>query len=209
MIRLGISVEGPTEYEFVKQVIGEHLLMKGVAPHPVLLGKEGGNVTVERLASDMARLYWSFDVVSSLVDFYGFRGKAGATVEMLEQTIAQAVEERVTRQWDASRVIPYVQMHEFEGLLFSHVDAFAGLIGTTARDLDVLQRIRSQFLTPEDIDDGVETAPSKRIVSVLPKYHKYVNGPQIAMDIGLAKMREECPRFNKWVMQLESLGTPI
>ncbi len=209
MIRLAISVEGETEEEFVRQVIGEHLFVKGIAPHPILLGKDGGNVTVERLASDMARLYWNFDVVSSLVDFYGFRGKAEATVEMLEQTIAQAVQGRITRQWDPSRVIPYVQMHEFEGLLFSHVDAFAGLIGTTGKDVDALQRVRSQFTTPEDIDDGAETAPSKRIRNMLPRYVKAVNGPQIAQDIGLGKIREECPRFNRWIMRLESLGTPI
>ena len=44
---------------------------KGVEPQPVLIGT-GGNVTVERLTSDMATLYWSFDAVTSLVDFYGF-----------------------------------------------------------------------------------------------------------------------------------------
>ena len=82
MIRLAISVEGKTEEEFVKVVLAEHLRAKGVEPQPVLIGT-GGNVTVQRLTSDMAKLYWSFDAVTSLVDFYGFRGKADRSVERL------------------------------------------------------------------------------------------------------------------------------
>ncbi len=66
MIRLAVSVEGRTEEEFVKLVLAPHLRMKDVEPQPVLIGKhgggdKGGNVTVERLASEMAKLYWSFD----------------------------------------------------------------------------------------------------------------------------------------------------
>ena len=63
MIRLAISVEGPTEEEFVKLVLAEHLRAKGVEPQPVLIGEhgkgdKGGNVTVKRLTSDMAKLYF-------------------------------------------------------------------------------------------------------------------------------------------------------
>ena len=65
MIRLAISVEGRTEEEFVNKVLAGHLRARGVEPKPVLLN---GNVTIERLASDMARLLWSFDCVTSLVD---------------------------------------------------------------------------------------------------------------------------------------------
>ena len=72
MIRLAISVEGETEEAFVKGILTNHLRKSQVEPTPILLG---GNVTVPRLAAEMTRLYWNFDQVTSLVDFYGFRGK--------------------------------------------------------------------------------------------------------------------------------------
>ena len=70
MIRLAIALEGRTEEEFVNEVLAARLRISGVEPYPIPLD---GNVTVERLASDMAGLYWNFDFVTSLVDFYGFR----------------------------------------------------------------------------------------------------------------------------------------
>ena len=89
MIRLAISVEGRTEEEFVKNVLADHLRAKGVELYPILLN---GNVTVDRLASDIVRLIRNFNRVTSLVDFYGFRDKNTATPEQLEQHILRAVE---------------------------------------------------------------------------------------------------------------------
>ena len=203
MIRLAISVEGETEEEFVKNVLAENLRAKGVEPYPSLLK---GDVTVEKLASDMAKLVWSFDFVTSLVDFYGFRGKGSVTVEELEERIGEEVDRKIARNWDQSRLIPYVQRHEFEGLLFSDVSAFAGLIYATEETVADLQRVRSRFTTPEDVNDGCETAPSKRIERAIPRYNKRVSGSQIALDIGLCVIRAQCPRFSRWLTQLESLG---
>ena len=204
MIRLAISVEGPTEEEFIKNVLADHLRAKGVEPQPILLN---GNVTTERLASDMAMLFWSFNRVTSLVDFYGFRDKNTATPEQLEQRILERVDRKINRSWDQSRVIPYIQQYEFEGLLFSNVDAFANAIDAAEESIEELRGIRLQFPTPEDINDNSETAPSKRIEGVISRYEKVVYGPLIAMEIGLDTIRAECPRFGKWVACLESLGS--
>ena len=203
MIRLAISVEGETEEEFVKSVLAENLRAKGVEPYPSLLR---GDITVEKLASDMAKLVWSFDFVTSLVDFYGFRGKGSTTVEGLEEQIAEEVDRKIARNWDQSKLIPYVQRHEFEGLLFSDVSAFASLLYATDGGVAELQRVRSRFLTPEDVNDSSETAPSKRIEKAIPRYNKRVAGSQIASAIGLRTIRAQCPRFGTWLTQLESLG---
>ena len=203
MIRLAISVEGPTEEEFVKNVLADHLRSKGVEPQPILLN---GNVTVERLASDIARLIWSFNRVTSLVDFYGFRDKNTATPEQLEQRILERVARKINRSWDQSRVIPYVQQYEFEGLLFSNVDAFADAIDASEESVEELRSIREKFPTPEDINDNSETAPSKRIEKIISQYEKVVDGPLIAIEIGLDAIRVECPRFSDWLTRLESLG---
>ena len=210
-MRLAVCVEGQTEEEFVKSVLGDLLAPCGVAPDPILIGigrgEGGGGVTVRRLAFEMAGLYHTHDAVTSLVDFYGFQNRGGRSVEALEAHLREKVGERVGEGWDASRVFPYVQMHEFEGLLFSDVEVFANQIGFPDDCADVLRAVRAQFTNPEDINDHPETAPSKRIAGVIPKYKKVVHGPMLAEEIGLATIRAECPRFDAWVTRLQSLGT--
>ena len=67
----------------------------------------------------MSELYRSFDAVTSLVDFYGFERKGDATVEELEAKILGRVREKIGSGWDERKVLPYVQRHEFEALLFA------------------------------------------------------------------------------------------
>ena len=209
MIRLAVSVEGQTEEEFVKVVLDEHLRPLGVAPEPVLIGigarAGGGSVTVRRLASDMALLYHSHDSVTSLV-FYGFQRKGDRSVEALETHLREKTGEQVGAGWDENKVFPYVQMYEFEGLLFSNVDVFATQIDFPRDSVAALRAVRERFTTPEDINDNYETAPSRRIASVIPRYDKRLHGPILAEGIGLDRIRTECPRFDAWVRRLESLG---
>ena len=155
----------------------------------------------------MAELYSNFDAVTSLVDFYGFRGKGDWTVEELEQHLGQEIQNTVSRPWDERRVIPYIQRHEFEGLLFSDVRVFSTLAYATVPVLAEFAAIRARFTSPEDINDNPNTAPSQRIKNVMPEYQKVVAGPLIARETGLDKIRAECPRFAAWLARLESLGT--
>ena len=102
---MAISVEGPTEEEFVKSVLAPHLQSALVTPTAILIGRArsgsgGGGVSIERLASEMAGLYYNFDAVTSLVDFYGFRGKGDRTVEELEEHLAQEIQKKVSSGWD-------------------------------------------------------------------------------------------------------------
>lgn len=210
MIRLAISVEGPTEEEFVKNVLADHLWESEVVSTPIILGRargraDGGNVSMDRLVSEMAYLLHSFNAVTSLVDFYGFRRKGNKTVDDLEKDMTRQIRNKLGQHWRQERVFPYVQQYEFEGLLFSDVDAFANAIDASEESIQELRDVREKFSTPEDINDNSETAPSKRIVKVIPQYQKNVYGPLIAMEIGLETIRAKCPRFDKWVTCLESL----
>ena len=203
MIRLAIAAEGETEVRFVADVLASHLLQFGVAPTPFDLA---GQITAAKLGREMANLYWNFDSVTSLVDFYGFRGKGTDTVDQLEQKVFNEVDAKISRSWNQSRVFPYVQMHEFEGLLFTDVRAFAAVPSASPETIEALGSIHSGFATPEDINDSSETAPSKRIEKLLPRYDKVVHGPDLIADIGLDAIREQCPRFNGWLSRLESLA---
>jgi len=72
--------------------------------------------------------------------------------------------------------------------------------------LDKLRDIRSQFATPEDINDGVETAPSKRLLNLYNFYNKDVFGSRIAKRIGIDNIRNECKHFNEWLVTLIGLA---
>lgn len=58
---------------------------------------------------------------------------------------------------------------------------------------------------PELLNDSRETAPSKRILHVCPTYDKITEGLLILEEIGLARIRSQCPHFDAWVTRLEQL----
>ena len=204
---MALRWEGDTEIEFVKRLLAVSLRDHDVEATPVSLD---GAVSLASLANEMANLYWSFDCVSSFVDYYGFRGKGGRSVEELQAELLEAVSIKVQRSFSQSRVIPYVQRHEFEGLLFSKVECFRNVPDLEVDDakLENLRAIRRSFMSPEDINDDANTAPSKRLLALMPSYRKPLHGPLIGEDIGLAAIRAECPRFDGWVKRLSQLSEP-
>ena len=83
--RLAISVEGATEREFVSRVLKPHL-------EPLLLDVRAvdirGNVSLDKVRGELPALLGSFDFVSTLYDFYGFKRRDGRNVAELEQAEA-------------------------------------------------------------------------------------------------------------------------
>ena len=71
-----------------------------------------------------------------------------------------------------------------------------------------LAAMAAGFASPELIDDGPETAPSKRIIRVIPEYErrKALAGPLIAARIGLDVIRGKCRHFHKWLEKIEALS---
>jgi len=121
-------------------------------------------------------------------------------VEKLEESFGIDIGDR--------RFIPYIQLHEFEALLFANPAAFESFYSNCSKQVAELQGIADGYDSPEEIDDGLHTAPSKRIIGCFPDYEgaKPTVGPQIADFIGLDLTRKKCPHFNSWVAKLESLG---
>src|SRR5947208_3237926 len=97
-------------------------------------------------------------------------------------------------RFDPERFIPFVMMQEFEGLLFSHCHSFAKGIGRPNLAAD-FQAIRDQFASREEIDDSPDTAPSKRVENLVEGYQKPLLGSLAAIEIGLPRIRSECPHF--------------
>ncbi len=103
-----------------------------------------------------------------------------------------------------ARFIPYVMMHEFEALLFSDCERFARGIGQPNL-VKTLTAVREKYASPEEINDSPVTAPSKQVIGIFPKYEKPFHGNVAALEIGLERIRTECPTFNDWITELEGL----
>ena len=123
----------------------------------------------------------------------------------IEQAVKADIVAEVPDLRPHARFLPYIQLHEYEGLLFSDPAAFA--TGIAQPHLaPKFQTIRNAFATPEDINDDPNTAPSKQVLGVYPAYRKVLDGTLAAQAVGLARMRQECPHFRQWIEHLEILG---
>lgn len=216
MTRLCIICEGQTESNFVLSSLVPHLAEHRIQAYPSLLrarsgNHQGGRVTVERVAQHIAFEYHRTDRITSLVDYYGFRDADGRSRFQLEAEILKEAQKWAQGKLDPRYVAPYVQMYEFEGLLFTDVSAFQCVLnGWNSTVCAKLDGVRRQFETPEAINNSRETAPSKRILKIFSngEYSKTEHGPLIASAIGLEKIRAACPQFNEWVTKLEAWAPP-
>lgn len=149
-----------------------------------------------------------------MFDYYGLppdwpdKPAAVSTPSIKAVAIERALHEDICAQMGkgfiSDRFIPYVQMHEFEALLFSEPTVLAAALRCPSL-ADSLQAVISECQEPEAIDDHRETSPSKRILRHCPRYDKVLQGTTAASSIGLSRMRERCPHFNDWLTRLESL----
>ncbi len=122
----------------------------------------------------------------------------------VQDAVRDDLVDEMSDRFDSKRFVPFVLMHEFEGLLFSDCAAFSHSIGRS--DLEPhFRAIREQFATPEEINDSPNTAPSKRIENLMPSYEKPLFGALAMMEMGLGTIRKECPHFDGWLKKLESL----
>ena len=206
MIRLYLVVEGPTEEQFAKALIVPHLAKLEVWTRPVIVTtsrdrstgrktKGGGRWSAWKrdfrtlLASDRdaaVRFSTLFDLYGLPADFPGVAPKqAGETPE----SRAQRLETEMAGDLGDSRLIPYLQVHEFETYIFVDLGRLEALLDPQDRPgLDTLRRSVAG-LGPEEINEGATTAPSKRLLMHLPVYQKAVHGPLVTEAIGLDRIR--------------------
>jgi len=122
----------------------------------------------------------------------------------VERALLRDVAHKMPENFDQNRFVPFIVMHEFEGLLFSDCNAFACGIAQPEMEAQ-FQEIRDGFDTPEHINDSPDTHPSKRIEEIVPDYEKVILGTLAVLEIGLDRIRQECPHFNDWITRLEAL----
>ncbi len=67
---------------------------------------------------------------------------------------------------------------------------------------NALEAAVAAFEMREDINNGVATAPSKRLMKLIPTYDKILDGGLLAKYVGIATMRRRCTCFNSGVERL-------
>lgn len=220
MTRINIVVEGPAEESFIKNLLAPFLWPQNIYVTPFVLGvpgHKGGNVNYARVKKDVI-LQLKQDrttYCSTMFDLYGLgdgfpemplpanlSGLEKAT--RIEKGIYQDIISTIPDLRPDIRFFPYLQVHEYEGLLFSNPETFANALGKGTLSQQ-LRSVRNTVTSPEDINDDPNTAPSKRILRLYPSYKKVIEGTVAAQAIGLQNMRQECPHFGSWVAHLQSI----
>ena len=219
MSKVLILVEGQTEETFVKTALTPHLLGFNVFPTVTIITTrripdrkdfKGGITNYRKVKSDLRPLLndSSAALVTTMIDYYGlpddFPGLSDCPNTSCHDRVRH-IETAFANDIMRERFLPYLSLHEFEALLFvspNHIDAHF----QSQNGLQQLAQIKAQFLSPEDINDNVDTAPSKRLRRIYPEYQKRTDGPTIAGKIGLELIRHEGRHFNEWLTKLESLG---
>ena len=219
-------VEGQTELTFVRDQLAAHLGARDTAIWAVLSGKSrrhGGVRGWTSTRGDICRTLAEGRYVTTMFDYYAmptdWPGRQGSADlpwdrrgDHIEQAIIEDLKASLGDGFDERQMIPYVQMHEFEALAFADVAVLsaktAPLSGRSAEELGRSFRdILDEAGSPEAINDGHDTCPSRRITGQIGRqYRKPLHGPIITRAIGLQTLRQECPHFDAWVTRLEAVG---
>ncbi|MFT6961794.1 MAG: hypothetical protein ACJAWV_001516 [Flammeovirgaceae bacterium] len=220
---LYIIVEGQTELEFMNRLMIPYWRTQlGYQNNiqPIIVQMSGGghgfnNIEHFKNTIEPIMNYQNAPFITSFIDYYGInsekkmpgykdcqkKANAQERITCLEAKLQEAVQQINEYRF----FIPYIQLHEFEALLFSDSEGFA----YEAEGIkQVVATVASDFKTPEDINDSYETAPSKRLEEIYrshkEKFSKVADGNDIAEEIGIGKMMEQCPRFRMWAESIIS-----
>ena len=222
MIRLHITAEGQTEQRFANTVLAPHLCLYEVMVDARCVltsrnkrqGREyrGGLVTYAKAKKDIqnwlkednypeCRFTTMFDLYALPQDFPGYdeareQPDAFQKVAMLEAWLKEDIGD--------DRFLPYIQLHEFEALILADPQQLDWeYLENDEAIINLVSMVGDN--NPELINNGPETAPSKRILKEIPEYDKATAGPAVAEKIGIPKLREKCRHFHEWLSTLEQL----
>jgi len=120
-------------------------------------------------------------------------------VEFLEKAFADDIQD--------NRFIPYIQLYEFETLILSKPEELKIEYFERSKEISNLQKLLAEKVNPELINDNPETAPSKRIIKLIPEYDKVSVGAVIVGKIGIDFLKKTCSHFNGWIAKLENLSS--
>ncbi|GFO67632.1 hypothetical protein GMLC_12110 [Geomonas limicola] len=218
MKRVLVLVEGQTEERFVKDVLGPYFASKNLFLFPTVAKTKrvkcgadfkGGITGFSNVAKDLKQLIKDQNAfVTTFIDYYGLpsdfpgmnslpNGSPLIKVCHVETALAQFI--------NCPRFKPFIMLHEFEALLYTNPSELCRALHADHKILATFMGICNAYQNPEEINNSPSTAPSKRILNLVPGYQKTLHGPTITRRIGLDTLRQNCPHFDDWLVWLESL----
>lgn len=215
MKRVYFVVEGQTEGEFVREIIAPYFRNQGIFDVRALLietskGHKGGFVNYGHMKKLVVRLLKEEPdvIVTTLVDYFRIPNDLPGYSDCMKITsvsgkidcLQQRMEADLTEGLKQPLLIPYIQKYEFEALLFSSNVGFEYCYGKDVSEKTA--QVLEHYPNPEEINESPATAPSKRLLNIIPDYQKVVDGNTIALEIGIEPILEKCPRFCQWIETL-------
>ena len=225
MKRALILVEGQTEERFVKDMVAPIFLEKKLIVSPTILNTKvvagGANfkgrlTNVRNFTIDLNNLLRGSGgaLVTTMLDFYGlpddFPGmndlpQQSSDMNKLHISRATHVERAISAAFNSPpNLLPFLSLHELEAWLFASETAAPDFLHFDATSKAEFRQICNRHLSPEEINSGIASAPSKRVIKLFPQYRKNIYGPKILSRIGIPAIRAKCPHFNQWFSRLEA-----
>jgi Domain of unknown function (DUF4276) len=214
---LHILCEGQTEEIIVREVIAPHFTSAdSYVTHSILTTKrpaggpsfKGGVSKWPKLDSELRRLLRdsSTTVLTTMLDYYAFPADApgmatrpgGSPYDRVRH-----VESALARTFGDMRFLPNLVLHEIEAWVLADCGRLGQALGDPGPATE-LERIVLLESSPELVNEGVDTAPSKRIINVYPQYTKTIDGPLVIADAGLDSIRSSCPHADEWLREIEA-----
>ena len=218
MKRLVVIAEGDAEKGFVYDILRPYFYSIGFMNDIQcfkIKNSHGGLSKYSDVKRDIINTIYENDViVSTMFDYYRLPSSFPNTkdaltinthlgqVEYLEEKMRQDIEQ--TQGELFKNLIPYIQLHEFEALVFSSIRGVDELFESSEFNRESFVQLLSDFPNPEDINNKPDTAPSVQIKKIIPGYNKYTDGIPILQRHGMDTLLEKCPHFRDWVTRLKN-----
>ena len=223
---LHILCEGQTEERFVKEVLSPYLQQFNIYPKPILLltskkkNARGGMLSYAQAKRDLAILQKQFrdntsehHMFTTMFDYYALPDDFPGVEESTEiQNVRDRIsflEDKFAEDMGRGAFIPYIQLHEFEALLFVDIIKLQTEYPLSSEKIRILKEETDIYGDPELINNSPDTAPSKRIIAALAQeyhYNKVQSGTAVAYAIGIEALLKNCQHFNEWINVIQLLA---
>lgn len=226
IIVLNVLCEGQTEERFVSEVLKPYLKDRGIIVKQRLLvtnkkkNISGGMLSYTQVKNDLA--IWikqtannknEIHYFTTMFDLYALPNEFPGYKEALAKTEkyqrVQTLEEAFFNDIQHKHFIPYIQLHEFEALVFCGLDKLLEDYPKCSKEVKELEKILDSYNgNPEEVNNSPKTAPSKRIIQAIGgkyNYNKPKSGTTVTKAIGISNLRSQCRHFDEWLKKLEAI----
>jgi hypothetical protein len=225
---LHVLCEGQTEDRFAGEVLKEHLQdFNIVVKTTILLTNKKKNVRggilsyqqakrdLELLIKQYSKKSYEIHFFTTMFDLYAlpddFPGHKDAEKISDCYDKIKTIEDKFDGDIACNSFIPYIQLHEFEALVFCGLEHLLIDYPDMEKQINNLKEVVKNFKeNTEKINNSPETAPSKRIIKEFNGFHSYdkpKSGLSVTKKVGINELKNKCAHFNEWLEKLERLGS--